>query len=73
MVETVKSDHMSPHSNPEFEDSKPIFLHDTLAHDDPGFLHLDETGDCRHPYLRMSRDHHETLEGRVIHKVQNKG
>ena len=34
MMETVISDYMSPHRNPEFEDSKPIFLHDTLAHDD---------------------------------------
>ena len=33
MVETVKSDQMSPHCYPELEDSKPIFLHDTLAHD----------------------------------------
>ena len=32
MVETVKSDQMSPHCYPELEDSKPIFLHDTLAH-----------------------------------------
>ena len=33
MVDTVISDQMSPHSDPELEDSKPIFLHDTLAHD----------------------------------------
>ena len=33
MVETVISDQMNPHSDPELEDSKPIFLHDTLAHD----------------------------------------
>ena len=33
MVETVISDQMSPHSDPELEDSKPIFSHDTLAHD----------------------------------------
>ena len=33
MVEIVIFDQMSPHSDPEFEDSKPIFLHDTLAHD----------------------------------------
>ena len=26
-------DKMSPHCDPELEDSKPIFLHDTLAHD----------------------------------------
>ena len=32
-VETVISDQMSPHCDPELEDSKPIFLHDTLAHD----------------------------------------
>ena len=32
MVETVISDQMSPHCDPELEDSKPIFLHDTLAH-----------------------------------------
>ena len=31
MVETVILDYMSPHYDPEFEDSKPIFLHDTLA------------------------------------------
>ena len=34
MVETVISDHMSPHCDPGLEDSKPIFSHDTLAHDD---------------------------------------
>ena len=33
MVETVTFDQMSPHCNPELEASKPIFLHDTLAHD----------------------------------------
>ena len=33
MVETVISDQMSPHCDPELEDSKSIFLHDTLAHD----------------------------------------
>ena len=34
MVVTVISDYMSPHCDPELEDSKPIILHDTLAHDD---------------------------------------
>ena len=34
MVETVISDKMSPRCDPELEDSKPIFLHDTLVHDD---------------------------------------
>ena len=29
MVETVILDQMSPHSDPELEDSKPIFLYDT--------------------------------------------
>ena len=33
MVETVIFHQMSPHCDPELEDSKPIFLHDTLAHD----------------------------------------
>ena len=33
MVETVISDYMTPHWDPELEDSKPIFLHDTLAYD----------------------------------------
>ena len=33
MVETVVFDKMSPHCDPELEDSKPIFFHDTLAHD----------------------------------------
>ena len=32
-AETVISDYMSPHCDPELEDSKPIFLHDTLAPD----------------------------------------
>ena len=32
-VETVIFDQMSPNCDPELEDSKPIFLHDTLAHD----------------------------------------
>ena len=34
VVEIVISDYVNPHCNPELEDSKPIFLHDTLAHDD---------------------------------------
>ena len=34
MVETAILDYTSPHCNPEPEDSKPIFLPDTLAHDD---------------------------------------
>ena len=34
MVETVIFDQMIPHCDPEQHyDSKPIFLHDTLAHD----------------------------------------
>ena len=32
--ETVIFDQMSPHCDPELEDSKPVFLCDTLAHDD---------------------------------------
>ena len=34
MAETVIFDQMSPHCDPELDDSKPIFLHDVLAHDD---------------------------------------
>ena len=34
MVDTVTSDYMSPQWYYEIEDSKPVFLHDTLAHDD---------------------------------------
>ena len=34
MVETVISDYIRLHCDPELEDSKPIFLHDTLAHND---------------------------------------
>ena len=34
VVKTVISDYISPHCDPELEDSKPIFLHDTLAHND---------------------------------------
>ena len=33
MVERVIFDQMGPHCDPELEDSKQIFLHDTLAHD----------------------------------------
>ena len=33
MVETVIFDQISPHCDPELEDSKPIFLLDTLVHD----------------------------------------
>ena len=33
MAETVIFDQKSPHCDPELEDSKPIFLHDTLTHD----------------------------------------
>ena len=35
VVETLILDYMSPHYGPELEDSKTIFLHETLAHDDP--------------------------------------
>ena len=34
MIEPVILDSMSPHYDPKLEDSKPIFLHNTLAHDD---------------------------------------
>ena len=34
MIETVILDYMSPHCDLELKDRKPIFLHDTLAHDD---------------------------------------
>ena len=34
MVERVILGYMSHHYDPDFEDSKPIFLHNTLAHDD---------------------------------------
>ena len=33
IVETVIFDQMSSYCDPELEDSKPIFLHDTFAHD----------------------------------------
>ena len=33
MVGTVISDQMNPHCDPEPEDNKPVFWHDTLAHD----------------------------------------
>ena len=33
MAETLIFDQMSSHCDPEVEDSKPIFLHDTLAYD----------------------------------------
>ena len=33
MVEAGILDQMSPHCDPKLDDSKPIFLHDTLAHD----------------------------------------
>ena len=34
MVETVIIHYMSPQCDLDLEDSKPIVLHDTLAHDD---------------------------------------
>ena len=34
MLETVILDYMSPHCDLELEDSKPIFLCDTLSNDD---------------------------------------
>ena len=34
MVETVISDYMSSYCDPDIEDSKPIFLHDTVACND---------------------------------------
>ena len=34
MIETVITDHKSPHCDIDVENSKPIFLHYTLAHDD---------------------------------------
>ena len=33
MVEIVIFDQMSPHCDPELEDSKPVFLQDTFAYD----------------------------------------
>ena len=33
MAETITFDQMSPHCDPELEDSKPIFLYYTVAHD----------------------------------------
>ena len=33
MAEKVILDYMGPHYDPELEDSKTIFLHDTQAHD----------------------------------------
>ena len=33
-AETTVSDYVSPHCDPELQDSKAIFLPDTLAHDD---------------------------------------
>ena len=33
MAERVIFDYMSPHCDPELEESKPIFLHDTLVND----------------------------------------
>ena len=35
VVEKVIFDYVSPHCDLELEDSKPIFLQDTLAHGDP--------------------------------------
>ena len=34
MVEAVTFDYMSLHCDPKLEDSKPVFLDGTLAHDD---------------------------------------
>ena len=34
VVETLMLDYMSPHYDPKLADSKQIFLHGTLAHDD---------------------------------------
>ena len=34
MVESIISEYMSPNCDPDLEDSKPIFLHGTLAHVD---------------------------------------
>ena len=33
MVETVVFDYLSPYCDFDLEDGKPVFLHDTLAHD----------------------------------------
>ena len=33
VVKAVISDYMSPQCDLDLEDSKPVFLHDTLAHD----------------------------------------
>ena len=34
MVETVIFDYVRPNCDFDLEDSKPVFLHDTLAHED---------------------------------------
>ena len=40
MVETAIFDQVSPHCDPELENSKPVFLHDTLAHDDASLYQI---------------------------------
>ena len=40
MIETVISDYMSPHCDPELEDRKQIFLHNTLIDSDSFPLYL---------------------------------
>ena len=40
LVETVISYHMCPHCDLDLEDNKPIFLHDTLVHDDALLYHV---------------------------------
>ena len=59
MVEAVISDYMNPHCDPEFEDSKPIFLHDTLAHDDASHY---QTWSQKVQQLRRYRPDDHSLE-----------
>ena len=58
-VETVISDYMNPHCDPEFEDSISMFLHDTLAHDDASHY---QTWSQKVQQLRRYRPDDHSLE-----------
>ena len=56
IVEMVIFDYMSPHCDLELEDSKPTFLHDTLAHDDtsPDQVWLQKVQQLRRYFVQMN-------------------
>ena len=59
MLETVILDYMNPHCDIDHADTKPMFLHDTLAHDDASPY---QVWSQKVQQLRRYRPHKHSLE-----------